>query len=340
MLDTIRLNFENFEPERLKQHSAFKTEVTSEGEAVKQHATVFLNETKGEKDKLTYNGTIRFDYSYKDKYLNIGLSSAPVLLYGTSFKTLQRSDLSRLTEELQKQANSFVDADIRTACVSRLDNSTLYTMNEASSRYIMLLDELTRNRQQHATKKYFEGETIEFYNRLRTTGFYDKYAKNKKNELEAIFAEQQNLSSNELRYEIQNKKSRSIKSAFGLTERLTLQQLDTDYMQEALHKQRIKEFNKHFQFTIGTQRIQLEDFFNTSIYMKARHKRTALDKTLWLLAIQKGFMTLTEVKAIMQASGYSRQAVYRRMKTLEELLQYDISKTELFEELAAKVHAA
>jgi hypothetical protein len=118
---------------------------------------------------------------------------------------------------------------------------------------------------------------------------------------------------------------------------LTLQQLDTDYIHEALLKQRIKEFNRHFKYTIGEHKITLEDFFNTSLFMKAKHKRTALDKTLWLIALQKNFITLSELKAIMHASGYSRQAIYRRMNAMKDLLQYDVDKTELYHELKTKI---
>jgi hypothetical protein len=340
MLDTLKLYDEHVATEALKQHEDWRTEVTSDGEAVKQHATVFLNAVKDAKDKLLYNGTIRLEYSHQKKYFAVSLSSAPALLYGTSFKTVQRSDLSRLQDALQQQVCKFADIDINTSLITRLDNSVVYSMNALSSKYINLLDELTRNRQQHAQKKYFENETIEFYNRLRTIGFYDKHAKNSKNALESTYIQDNYVQSNELRYEIQNKKSRSIKHAFKLTDGLTLKQLDTDYIEEALYKQRIKEFNKHFKFTIGEHKITLEDFFNTSVFMKTAHKRTALDKTLWLIALKKNFISLSEVRAIMHASGYSKQAVYRRMKSFKELLEHDIDKTELYDELKAKIEAA
>ena len=340
MLDTLKMYAENTSEEALKQHQDWQMLLSSDGELVKQHATVFLNAVKDDKDKLHYNGTIRLEYNCQKRFLNIGLSSAPALLFGTSLKTLQREDLTRLQDSLQHHVNSFADIDVSKISITRLDNSTLYSMNALAGKYIMLLDEITRNRQQHAQKKYFEAETIEFYNRLRTVGFYDKHAKNVKNALESTYIQENNVKSNELRFEIQNKKSRSIKHAFKLTEALTLKQLDTDYMQEALQKQRIKEFYKHFKFTIGEQKIRLEDFLNTSIFMKTQHKRTALDKTLWLIALQKNFIDLSTLKAIMYASGYTKQSVYRRMKSLTELLEHDIDKTELYNELKAKIEAA
>ncbi len=339
MLDTLRITAEDLNTEALKQHKDWCFDMNADGEIKKQHATVFLN-AKQEEDKLVYNGTLRFQYSHADKYLNIGLSSAPVLIYGTSFKVFQRKDLTSLQEVLQHHVNSFADIDVSTARVTRLDNSTLYDMNTFTSHYIMLLDSISRSKQHHATKKYFENQTIEFYNNARTTGFYDKFAKNQKNKVELAYIGKHNIQSTSLRFEIQNKKSRSIKHAFKLAEPLTLKQIDTDYFEEALHRQRIKEFRKHFKFTIGEKKVKLEDFLNTSIFMKTKHRRTALDKTLWLLALQKNFIDLTELKAIMQASGYSKQAVYRRMKSLTELLEHDINKTELYEELKAKVEAA
>ncbi len=74
--------------------------------------------------------------------------------------------------------------------------------------------------------------------------------------------------------------------------------------------------------------------------MKARHKRSALDKTLWYIALKKNFLSLSEVRAIMHAAGYERSAVYRRMKSLTELLEHDINKTELYEQLKNKIEAA
>ncbi len=255
-------------------------------------------------------------------------------------KTVKRSDLTRLQDELQQQVNSFADIDISKTIISRLDNSALYSMDNTASKYIMLLDSISRSKQHHAKKNYFELETLEFRNRSRIVKLYDKYAKNEKNKLELEYMKLADMQSNELRYEITNKHSRSIRNAFGLTEALTLKQFDTDYFEEALHKQRIKLFQKHFRFTIGEAKIRLEDFLNTSLFMKAKHKRTALDKTLWLIALQKNFIDLNELKAIMYASNYSRQAIHRRMTSLKELLEHDIDKTELYNELKAKIEAA
>ena len=341
MIDTLRLTAPELTSEALKQHESWSGDTCLlSGEVKSQKAVIYLNAQKTEQDQLVYNGTMKLVYDHQKKYLNIGLSSAPVLLYGTSFVTLQRKDITRLKEEMQKQIDCFVDIDITKTVITRLDNSELYRMNTLCSHYIMLLDSITRSKQHHAKKNFFENETIEFRNNQRITKFYDKYAKNEKNTLELQNAGLLGMQSNELRYEITNRHSRSIKHAFKLTEPLTFTQLDTDYMQAALHKQRIKEFHKHFRFVTSQDKARLEDFLNSAIFMKARHKRTALDKTLWYLAIEKGFISLTELKAIMRAAGYPRQTVHRRIKSLTELLAHDIETTQLYEELKAKVEAA
>ena len=340
MLDTLRLTADNLSSDALKEHEAWDVKASSDGELKQHEATVFLNAVKDDKDKLLYNGTIKLIYKHQKRYLNIGLSSAPVLVHGTSFKLLQREDLTRLQDSLQKHVNNFADIDISKTSITRLDNSTLYSMNALAGKYIMLLDDMTRNRQQHAQKKYFEGQTLEFYNRRRTCSFYDKFAKNEKNKLELEYIKQANVQSNELRYEIQNKNTSSIKHAFGLTEALTLKQLDTDYMQEALHKQRIKEFHKHFKHTINERQIVLEDFFQTALHMKQKHSKSSLDSMLWYIALQKNFITEEEVRKIMQAAGFSRYAIYRQRKKFEKLKSYDIDKTELYNELKAKIEAA
>lgn len=340
MLDTLRLNFENIDIDRIKQHNSFRSLYNSEGTLVSQNATVYLNETIDENDKKLYNGTIRIDYSAERKYLNVGLSSAPVLLFGSSFKTLQRKDISPLAEQLQQHLNSFVDADITKATVSRLDNSTLYRMNAPVINYISLLNELSQAKQHHCSKKYFEGETIEFYNRQRTTGFYDKYAKNKQNELESKLIQTESITDNELRYEIQNKKSASIKKAFGLNKRLTLLDIDTDYIEEKLHRQRITEFEKHFKFQHTSKQFNSEDFINILQHMNKKHSRTAYFKTLEYMCIENGYITPEIIKAGLSASGYTRQAINKRMNSLKKIMQYDIDKTELYEELSQRIKVA
>ncbi len=341
MLDTLRLTFENLSSEALKKHEDWhgKTCLLT-GEVKKQEATVYLNASKTKEDKLLYNGTVKLEYNHQKQYMNVGLSSAPVLVYGTSFKVLQRKDLQALQEALQQHIGSFADVDVSKASITRLDNSELYCMDTMSANYICLLDSITRSKQHHAKKNYFENETIEFRNMQRITKFYDKFAKNTKNELELEQAGLLGMKSNELRFEVTNRRSKSIKQAFKLVEPLTLKQLDTDYMQEAFYKQRIKEFHKHFKFVTTEDKARLEDFLNSTIFMKNKHSRTALDKALWYLALEKGFVTLEELKAIMNAAGYPRQTIHRRMKALTELLSHDIDKTQLYEELKAKIEAA
>lgn len=339
MIDTLRIHSENVSIDRIKEHASFNSVYNKDKELISLHATEYLNETNNTKDKKLYNGTVRFDYSAEKKYLNIGLSSASAFLYGTSFKTVERNDIQRLIEQLQHLANNFVEIDIANATVSRLDNSTLYSMNRPVNNYISLLNELSHTKQFHCSKKYYEGETIEFFNKQRTIGFYDKYAKNIQNELESKLISSQNLTNNELRYEIQNKKSSAIKKAFGLKNSLKLYEIDSDYLEEKLYKQRITEFKKHFKLQ-HYKEFNSEDLINTISYMRKKHKRTAYYKALEYLCLKEGYITSETVKEGLSASGHSRQSISKRINNLKEMLQYDINKTELYEELTSKIKVA
>lgn len=339
MLDTLKLTLQNASSDMLKQHESWQLHTSSDAELKKQDATVFLNKTLDEDKKRThYNGTIRVDYSHDKRFMNVTVSSLPALMYGTSFEVLKYADMSRIEDAIQAQICDMVDVDLKQAIVTRVDNSTLYTMNEDVAQYIMLLDDISRDEQHRMTKKYFQRETLEFYNRQRTIAFYDKYAKNIKNANEASYTQQNGTRHKELRFEIQNKKATSIRHAFKLQQNLTLRTLQEDYFIQALMTQRKKEFDRHFHFTEEARKITLEDFFTTALFMKAKNKRTALDRTLWLIALQRNFISQEEVRKIMYAAGFSRYQIYRRMKTFEELTSHDIQRTELYEELKSKIH--
>ena len=336
MLDTVRITLQNVGEDALRHRTDGELwSFNTLEDGTLQNARL-IHRLNASDDGKAYNGTVGLEYDFAHRYLNVSVSSVPAMLYGTSFETVKQDDLSKVGDALNAEVEPFLNADLNDGTFTRLDNSTLYAMKHEPSKYIALLDDLTRDKQYTLKKKYFQGETLELYNGRRTIGLYDKYAKNAKNKVEMQYLRSiESDKTNALRYEIQNKNAPAIRQAFG--QDVTLKHLASEDFRRRLLQQRLNEFNKHFRFSTEERKATLEDFLNTSIFMKAKHKRTALDKTLWYLVIQKDFMTLKEVRKVMTASGYSRQAIYRRMKALEEVTSYDVERLNLYEELKSKV---
>ncbi len=332
MLDTIRITFNNQTNSCLKVND-WQQVINSSGELQKQFAIIKLNHKK-DTEKETYVGTLKIEYSNLFQYLNVSVSSLPALLHGTSYKTISHEDTKRIPEALSKEIEPYINTDFKTGIITRLDNSVIYNMNSSVANYILLLNSITRTKQFHCVKKYYEAETIELFNKFRTIAFYDKAKKNQHNTSEQNI----NCPGNLLRYEVQNKCLKSIKKVFG--KELNVYDLQTEETANWLYKQRITEFQKHFRFKDEPDKLRLQDFLNTQLFMKNKHKRFALEKTMWFIALQKGMISIDELRVIMQISGYSRQYIYKKINQLNELLSSDFKKTELYSELKTKIEAA
>lgn len=334
MLDTLRITFNNKHDNCLRNNDWTQV-ISSSGELQKQFAILKLNCKKDtDTEKETYVGTLKIEYSHTNQYLNLSVSSLPALLYGTSYKTISHEDTKRIPEALYKEIEPYVKTDFKTGIITRLDNSVIYNMNSSVANYILLLNSITRTKQFHCVKKYYEAESVELFNRLRTVAFYDKFKKNQHNTSEQNIVSPGNL----LRYEVQNKCLKSVKKVFG--KELNVYDLQTEQTADLLHKQRLTEFQKHFRFKHEQDKIRLQDFLNTQLFMKTKHKRFALEKTMWFIALQKGIISIEELRVIMQISGYSRQYIYKKIEQLNQLLASDVKKTELYTELKTKIEAA
>jgi len=332
MLDTLRITF-NQQTESCLKENNWTHVINSSGELQKQFAIIKLNH-KQDTEKDSYVGTLKIEYSHLNHYLNVSVSSLPALLHGTSYMTLTHEDTKRIPEALSKEIEPYVKTDFEAGIITRLDNSVIYNMNSSVANYILLLNSITRTKQFHCVKKYYEAESVELFNRLRTIAFYDKAKKNQLNTAEQNINTPDNL----LRYEVQNKCLKSIKKVFG--KELNVYDLQTEQTADLLYKQRKAEFNKHFRFKNEQDKIRLQDFLNTQLFMKTKHKRSALDKTLWYIALQKGIVSIEELRVIMTISGYHRSTVHRKIDKLNELLASDVKKTELYFELKSKIEAA
>ncbi len=344
MLDTIKLSLQDVSPDVLKQHERFQMVTSSDGEVIRQQAIERLNETPAvdvfgvELKKQVYNGTLSITYDYKHRFLNVGCSSLPALLYGTSFATLSRHDTQKASELLQSYVSNYVDVDVNTMFFTRLDNSTIYTMQHTPAQYICMLDNITRTKQYRHQKQYYEGETLQFRNRQRTIAVYDKYLKNRNNQVEMQHMKTSDkVFTNSLRYEIQHKKASEIRKVFK-KDYLKLPDIKTDAFIQTLLRERLHQFTKHFRFVTGEQKEKLETLINIFAHMETtRTKQTALNDTaMYLLLKTHG---LDAVKKLMEIANFSRQAIHKRMQSLRELEALEAPKRELYNELHQKIKA-
>ncbi len=339
MVDTIRLTAHNVQSDMLKDADRWQFLTSSDGEMLQQRTIIRLNEkTDGEKTVM-YCGTIGLQYNSKDRYLNISCSSIPALIYGTSFRTVAVDDMKKVADAIQQQVNPFIEIDCSQMVVTRLDNSLLYDMQASPSNYIALLDSVTRDKQFRYNKTYFQMQTLQMRNRQKTIGFYDKYAKNAKNEHEMIYLDSHEDSTlqNKLRYEIQNKSAKALKTVTK-SDYTTLAHVHEDQFISSLHQQRISEFEKHFKYDSSS----FQTLLNIHSTMKKKSKRTAINDSVWYLMLQTGTITIEDIKKLLIVENYTRQAVHRIVKKLTALQSVNLDKLELLNELHQKIkyHAA
>jgi hypothetical protein len=285
-----------------------------------------------------YNGTIGLNYDCKNRFLNIQCSSVPALLYGTSFKTVGIEDLTKISDAIQQQVNDYVKLDCNQMVITRLDNSLLYDMNDSPANYIGLLDSITRDNQFRYNKTYYQLKTIQLRNKQKCIGFYDKFEKNRLNKLEMLYIQStSDVTQNKLRYEIQNKSAKALKTVTN-TDYTILSQVNSDQFITALHRQRITEFEKHFKYDSSS----FQTLKNIHSTMKEKKKRYAINDTVWYLMLKSNMVTLEDIRKLMQTENYSRQAIHKRLKELAILQSTDIEKANLLGELHQKIihHAA
>ncbi len=344
MLDTCKLTRQEARPEMLKQHERWQYKTDSDGNILQQQAIIRLNETPavdtfGNKQKQYYNGTIGIGFDFTSNFLNLHVSSLPALFYGSSFETLTTEDLRHVGERLACYLNEYTTLDIQDMKFCRLDNSAVYEMQKPVKNYIALLDDITRHSQFRLKKTYYQNETLQLRNNARLVGFYDKTERNKLNKVELEYLRRlADKKENALRYELQLRNMKAIRSAFK--QDLTVDDLYVDKTIEMLYRQRKDAFNRHFRLTIGERKAKLQDLYTATQHMKDMKKKKPLDAAVWYVLLQQGTFTLEELEKIMLCANYTRQGIHQRLKALKELQAHNIEKTELFHELKAKVEAA
>lgn len=334
-MDTLRMTLPNVSPDVLitgKGAQQWNLNVTETGEVSNQHVTLFLNQKP---ETGAYNGTIRIEYDHQHRYLNVSVSSVPAMLYGTSLQRVTFDDIQTLSDVINEYIAPYTYLTVNSAMVTRYDSDTLWHMLAPAGVYIVLLDQITRNKQYHANKTYYQPELIQFRTKTRTVGLYDKYGKNIKNEVERDQIHRLDDAEgkdNLLRYEVQHKNSKAIRQV--IKQPITLDDVKQEQIQLLFLEQRKQIFNKLFPMTDDVKHI--ENTINTFEGMKTRGSRTQFNDTILMFALQNG-LSPELMEAMMKLGGYSRQAVNSRRKQMAKVISRNVNNRELYSELKGKI---
>lgn len=334
MIDTVRITRQgNIEGKTFKRKEPDTWHVdTVAGEMVGARKVIRLNETiDGD-----YNGTVGITYDKSRGFLNIQVSSIPVMLYGSSLHEVKVKDLPMAEAAMMDLVAGHIEVDPEGFQYTRLDNSTILQMDKDAGNYIACLDGITRAKEGHYKKKYYDMQTVELFNNTRVIGFYDKVAKNKLNKVEAKLIEL-NKDRNKLRFEIQNKNSASIRG-MNAKKNILFGQLSGPEVVENMLKQRSVLFDRFFKFRALNGGGQFGDYMQILENMRQRYKRNSMLYFIAYMAMDKGITGLKEVEQYMRLEGYTRQYIHDFIAKLKGVQAFVKEQAETYQEVSQKVH--
>jgi hypothetical protein len=329
-MDTLRLTSQgNITP--LYEHDRWIDRVQRNGERIGQFVLIKLNEDA----EGNYIGTLRIDVDIQNGYANIGISSIPALLFGTSSQVPTQSDMARLDQSIYDYVEPYIDYDPRNFMVSRLDDGRILETAHPPEQYVNDIASTLpmKVRQRQVTKypnyirvssNHFAWSLYDKFARLeQVEGHKDKGKKCTENTLQ--LSENTNL----LRNEIQYRNSNQIANNF--TKGLTTKHLTEDWFHEKMHQNRIKYFNQIYKATkCMIPQTTIADFIR-------KHGTSAL---LDYLALTEGLISVEGILAGMKAAGMTQQAINKRRKYYAELLAMHPSRMGLIDELRTLIYAA
>jgi len=334
MIDTVRITKQgSIEGKTFKRKDPDTWSInTVAGEYVSAKKIIKLNET----ERGDYNGTVGVTYDNLRGFINVQVSSIPVMVLGSSLKEISVNDLAMVEGGITDIISSCMDIDPEGFVYTRLDNSTILQMEREAGNYIACLDGITRAKEGHYKKKYYDMQTVELFNNTRVIGFYDKIAKNKLNRVEARLIEL-NKDRNKLRFEIQNKTQASIRAMNG-GEIILLGQLSKPEVVENILRQRVDLFDSFFQFKAINGVGGFGDYMQILLNMKQDYKRNSMLYFMAYMAMDKGNTGLKEVEQYMKLAGYGRSYVHDFLKRLKGVQFYVRGQAEIYQEVSRKVH--
>ena len=250
----------------------------------------------------------------------IDIPSPSALMGGELGRSLLSDTIPSFIDQVKTIVNRHVQCDVGTFSVSRLDTSTIFQMSEPVSAYIGLFNAITNQKKGHSEKKYYGDETIQFFNKSRSVGFYDKGAQ------QNVIKEGLNL----LRYEIQSKKRESVKSVYGGIE---FNDLNKESIIAKGIQERANAFDKFFPFTVVGSLRDYTNNYNLFRMMKDESKRNHVANFMKVVALKSGGITIDQIDSFMRLEGYTPQYIARHTKMLREIEAMWIDPKDLYNDV-------
>lgn len=299
---------------------------------------IYLDTEGREVEKGQHRATIGIDYIPSGgKMEQYGLAdltvltipSAPAMMYGDPTQPLLPEHVSDWLERVQTVVARHVHCDASTFNVSRLDSSTVYQMTEGVPLYTGFFNAITPAQQRRTNKKYYEGQSIQFFNNSQSVGMYDKGAK----EDHHAFLDALSQSTNLLRFEAQTKKREAVVSTYGKV--LALDLLKEETIAKAVVK-RAKAFDQFFPYNPKLS-MEFSNNYNFFRLTKQTNKRNHLDKFGKMLAIQAGLITVEQYDLFMRLEGYTPQYIARHNKAIRDMQAQFVDARNLYQEVKERI---
>ena len=340
--DTIRLTSTGVRPSQLKYIDTWTTGSgirnidLQSGEAYPQKRIIYIGSEGKETDRENSVTTIGLDHipsRYNKKNVDmciVNISSAPGLM-GHPWSPLFQSEVPELIHRVQDIVSRYIDCDITTFNVSRLDSSTIFNVASPIRDYINTFDLMTRDKMGHSEKKNYENETIQFFNKSISVGFYDKAKKDKDKD---VLIPEEFVNIKGLRYEVQNKKRSSVQSVYG---GITFLDLCRDEMIFNCAKVRAKQFDRYWSMKDSAaynedyaKKDTVSDLFRA---INKDAKKNVPHKTALAYLITTKTISVSQWGDMLRSEGYTPSYIRRFEKELGQLETISIEARNLHAEV-------
>lgn len=258
----------------------------------------------------------------------VSVPSLPALVHGAGMQVLRPEDVEPAMDRVRNAVEPYLHADLNTFQIGRLDSSTTLRVKEPTAAYIGLFHAITGSRFNRMDKKLYHGETVQFFNSLRSVGFYDKGLKEYPEGLEVGHVDGEYL-----RFEVQDKLRKAITSTYG---KAHFADLKAEALMAKAVRHRVTMFDRFFKFNADGAAI-FEDQYNL---MKAQREAPGRNGVLRFLALTalKDAVTVEEVLHLMDMTNYDRSHIYRTGKKLAAMAAQWSDTSEMYEEVKRLIH--
>lgn len=338
--DTIKLTSNGVRRSDLKQ--IFHWDVGSntrvgdlqDGHPIPLKLRLYIDAEGDETDKGNSVATIGIDFIPQRHWRTgediciVHISSSPALM-GHPWAPLFQSEVPALIDRVQNIVSRYVDCDITTFEVSRLDSATVFNVEHPIKGYIQTLHSISSEKKWFSKRKDYPDESVGFYNDSSGVTFYDKA----KNDIEkGVSPPAEYVGLNGLRYEIQNKNKQSLSSVYG---GIRFLDLCRDEMVANCAKVREKQFNRFWPLKKATtydsiKNVCIEDVFRM---VNENAERNVPHQTALIYLIKEGTVTIDKWDSLLRNAGFDKDHIRRFTNGLRKLSNVSIESRNLYAEI-------